>query len=148
VLKEKEMETISPLMGLAGGVLIGAAAAVLLLLSGRIAGVSGMLASAVRIADQGAPWKQAAAFIVGLPLGAWLVTMTLRAPDIAITSSVPTLILAGLLVGFGTRMGNGCTSGHGVCGIARVSRRSIVATAVFMATGITTVLLIRHVFGG
>ena len=142
------METISPLIALAGGALIGTAAAVLLLLSGRIAGVSGMLASAVRIADQGAPWKQAAAFILGLPLGAWLIASGVRAPDIAITSSVPVLIIAGLLVGFGTRMANGCTSGHGVCGIARLSGRSIVATAVFMATAISTVALMRHVFGG
>ena len=142
------METISPLTALAGGALIGTAAAALLLLSGRIAGVSGMLASAIRIADQGAPWKQAAAFIIGLPLGAWLITSSVRAPDVAITSSVPVLIIAGLLVGFGTRMANGCTSGHGVCGVARLSGRSVVATAVFMATAILTVALIRHVFGG
>ena len=142
------METISPLTALAGGALIGTAAAVLLLLSGRIAGVSGMLASAVRIADQGAPWKQAAAFIVGLPLGAWLISSNVRAPEVAMTSSVPVLIIAGLLVGFGTRMANGCTSGHGVCGVARLSGRSVVATAVFMATAILTVALIRRVFGG
>jgi uncharacterized membrane protein YedE/YeeE len=142
------METISPLIALAGGALIGTAAAVLLLLSGRIAGVSGMLASAVRIADQGAPWKQAAAFIVGLPLGAWLIASSVRAPDVAITSSVPVLIVAGLLVGYGTRMANGCTSGHGVCGVARLSGRSVVATAVFMATAISTVALMRHVLGG
>ena len=141
------METLSPLTGLAGGALIGLAAAVLLLLSGRIAGVSGMLASAVRIADQGAPWKQAAAFIVGLPVGAWLIAAGARAPDIAITSSAPALIVAGLLVGFGTRMANGCTSGHGVCGVARISRRSIVATVVFMAAAVATVFLTRHVFG-
>ena len=141
------MESISPLVALGGGLLIGAAAAMLLLLSGRIAGISGMLAAATRIAQEGAPWKQAAAFVVGLPLGALLVAAFVRAPAIAITSSVPLLIVAGLLVGFGTRLANGCTSGHGVCGVARISRRSIAATATFMAASIATVFIARHVIG-
>jgi uncharacterized protein len=141
------MEAISPLVALTGGLLIGGAAAVLLVLSGRIAGISGMLASATRIASEGTPWKQAAAFVVGLPLGAALVAAFVRAPQIAITSSVPLLVIAGLLVGFGTRLANGCTSGHGVCGIARISRRSLVATATFMGAAIVTVFLVRHVFG-
>ena len=142
------MESISPFVALSGGILIGTAAAFLLLLSGRIAGISGMLASATRIAGEGAPWKQAAAFVVGLPLGALLIAAFVRAPQIAITSSIPLLIVAGLLVGFGTRLANGCTSGHGVCGVARVSSRSLVATATFMAAGIATVFVARHVFGG
>ena len=141
------MEAISPLSATLGGVLVGAAAAVLLLLSGRIAGVSGMLASATRIADQGAPWKHAAAFVAGLPLGALLVAASIRTPEITISSSVPVLVLAGLLVGFGTRLANGCTSGHGVCGIARLSRRSIVATAAFMTAATATVFVVRHIFG-
>lgn len=142
------MEQLSPLYPISGGLLIGLAAALLLLLSGRIAGVSGMLAAVTRIADKGPPWLQAAGFVVGLPAGAALMAAYGRTPDIQISSSVPVLIVAGLLVGFGTRLGNGCTSGHGVCGIARLAPRSIAATLTFMATGFLTVLIVRHVVGG
>lgn len=141
------MDPMSPMLAAAGGALIGTAAALLLLLSGRIAGVSGMLAEASRMAPGGTPWPLAAAFIAGLPLGAAVVALSVRQPDIRISSSVPLLIAAGLLVGFGTRLGNGCTSGHGVCGMARLSPRSIVATLTFMAAGFATVFLVRHVFG-
>jgi uncharacterized membrane protein YedE/YeeE len=142
------MEPLSPICPILGGLLIGTAAGLLLLLSGRIAGVSGMAASAMRIADQGTPWAQAAAFVVGLPLGTWLVAGAVREPAILISSSVPLLIAAGLLVGFGTRLGNGCTSGHGVCGMARLSPRSVAATAAFMAVGFATVFAARHLIGG
>jgi hypothetical protein len=142
------LEPISPFVALAGGLLIGAAAALLLLLSGRIAGVSGMVASVVRIADAGPPWRLAAAFVIGLPLGALFVSLFVREPDIQVTSSVPLLIAAGLLVGFGTRLGNGCTSGHGVCGIGRLSVRSIAATATFIAAAVATVFVTRHLIGG
>lgn len=142
------MQPLSPLVAIAGGLLIGSAAALLLLLSGRIAGVSGMAAAAARIADRGPPWVQATAFILGLPLGAWVVAILLRAPQIEVTSSVPLLIAAGLLVGFGTRLGNGCTSGHGVCGMARLSPRSVVATMTFMGAGFITVFAVRHGVGG
>ena len=142
------MEPLSPIVALAGGLLIGGAAALLLLLSGRIAGVSGMAAAATRSADGGPPRPQAASFVVGLPVGAWIMASVVRAPDIAVTSSVPLLVAAGLLVGIGTRMGNGCTSGHGVCGIARLSPRSIAATSTFMASGIATVFVMRHLAGG
>lgn len=131
----------------AGGLLIGAAAGLLLILSGRIAGVSGMAARAARIADQGPPWLQAIGFLVGLQSGALAISLALRAPTIGITSSAPLLIAGGLLVGFGTRLGNGCTSGHGVCGLARLSPRSIAATATFMAAGIATVFVLRHLLG-
>lgn len=141
------MDSLPPLVALAGGLLIGTAAALLLLLSGRIAGVSGMAASAVRIADSGPPWRDAAGFVLGLPLGALLISQFVRSPEIIVTSSVPLLVAAGLLVGFGTRLGNGCTSGHGVCGVGRLSPRSIAATAAFMATGIATVSVIRHLAG-
>ena len=141
------MEPLPYLYPLAGGALIGTAAALLLILSGRIAGVSGMAAAAAGIADRGPPWRQATAFVVGLPLGALLLTAVYRRPDIAITDSIPILIAAGLLVGFGTRLGNGCTSGHGVCGIARLSPRSIAATATFMAAGFATVFVVRHLIG-
>lgn len=142
------LEPLSPLYGLAGGALIGIAAALMLLLSGRIAGVSGLFAAATRAADEGPPWALAASFIVALPLGALAVSGTVRQPDIDLTSSVPLLVAAGLLVGFGTRLGSGCTSGHGVCGMARLSPRSIAATATFMALGFATVFLMRHVIGG
>ena len=134
-------------MAVAGGLLIGAAAGLLLILSGRIAGVSGMAARAVRIADQGPPWLQAVGFLVGLQGGALIIFVALHAPPITITSSPPMLIAGGLLVGFGTRLGNGCTSGHGVCGLARLSPRSIAATATFMAAGIVTVFVLRHLLG-
>jgi uncharacterized membrane protein YedE/YeeE len=141
------VEPLSPFYPIAGGLLIGLAAALLLLLSGRIAGVSGMVAAAARIADKGPPWPQAAAFVLGLPLGAWLMATFGRTPAIEVTSSIPILVGAGLLVGFGTRLGNGCTSGHGVCGLARLSPRSILATMTFMAVGFATVFLIRHAVG-
>lgn len=141
------MEPLSPLVAIAGGLLIGGAAALLLLLNGRIAGVSGMLATATRIDTGGPPWRQAAAFVIGLPLGAALVAAFVRRPELVIAASPAALIVAGLLVGFGTRLGNGCTSGHGVCGMARLSPRSIVATLTFMATAALTVFVMRHVMG-
>lgn len=142
------METITPLMAIGGGLLIGTAAALLLLLTGRIAGVSGMVATATRMGAGGTPWSQATAFLVGLPIGALLIALLVRTPEVIVTSSVPLLIVAGLLVGFGTRLGNGCTSGHGVCGMARLSPRSIAATGTFMASAAATVFILRHVIGG
>lgn len=142
------LEPLSPLTALGGGLLLGAGAAMLLLVTGRIAGVSGMFANLVRISDGGPPWRVATGFVIGLPLGAALVSLFVRKPDIAVTSSAPLLIAAGLLVGFGTRLGSGCTSGHGVCGISRLSRRSLVATATFMTAAIATVFICRHLIGG
>ena len=136
------MEPLSPLFPIAGGLLIGLAAGLFLLLNGRIAGVSGMVAVATRIGAGGTPWGQAAAFVIGLPIGAAAVALAIRTPNVVVTSSAPLLIAAGLLVGFGTRLGNGCTSGHGVCGMARLSPRSIAATATFMASAIVTVFLV------
>ena len=141
------LEPLSPLYALCGGLLIGSAAALLLLLSGRIAGVSGIAASFARIGDRRTQWLQAAGFIAALPLGALLVSGTLRAPQIEVTGSVPLLVAAGLLVGYGTRLGSGCTSGHGVCGMARLSPRSLAATAMFMAFGFATVFVLRHLIG-
>jgi uncharacterized membrane protein YedE/YeeE len=142
------LEPISPLYAVVGGLLIGTATALFLLMSGRIAGVSGLAAVAARIADKGAAWGQAVAFVMALPIGAFIVSAVIRTPTIQITSSLPVLIAAGLLVGFGTRLGNGCTSGHGVCGMARLSPRSIAATATFMALGFATVFVARHLIGG
>lgn len=138
------MTPMSPLAAVAGGVLIGTAAGLLLLLSGRIAGVSGMAARAAGFDGGGTPRSQAAAFVIGLPAGAALVSALVRQPQVDLTSSVPLLLVAGLLVGFGTRLGNGCTSGHGVCGLARLSPRSIAATFAFMAAGLAVVFVARH----
>ena len=142
------MEPMTPFVAIGGGLLIGTAAALLLLLSGRIAGVSGMIATTTRLGAGGTPWSQAAAFLVGLPMGSALIALLVRTPEVVVTSSIPLLIAAGLLVGFGTRLGNGCTSGHGVCGLARLSIRSLAATATFMASAAATVFVLRHVIGG
>lgn len=132
-----------PLEGLIGGLLIGLAAAIMLLGLGRIAGVSGMAARATGIADAGAPRGIAIAFVLGLPLGALAVSVALGGIVTRFPGSTLQLIVAGLLVGFGTRLGSGCTSGHGVCGLSRLSRRSIAATAIFMGSGFATVATMR-----
>lgn len=132
----------APGAGLAGGLLIGLAAALMLLGAGRIAGVSGIAARAFGISSSGMSWSSAWTFILGLPLGALSMIAMTGAPTPEFTAT-PLLVLAGLVVGFGTRLGSGCTSGHGVCGVSRFSQRSIVATAVFMATGMATVALMN-----
>ena len=131
-----------------GGLLIGSAAGLLMILSGRVAGVSGMAAAALRIADRGPAWSQAVGFVAGLAGGALIVALIIGVPGVTMTSSVPALITGGLLVGFGTRLGNGCTSGHGVCGLARLSARSLAATTTFMIAGIVIVFVVRHMAGG
>ncbi len=132
-----------PLEGFSGGLLIGIAAAIMLLGLGRIAGVSGLAARATGIADSGPPRSVAVAFVLGLPLGGWLVDRLTGGVIVHYPASTMTLIVAGLLVGFGTRLGSGCTSGHGVCGLSRLSPRSSVATALFMASGFATVAVMR-----
>jgi uncharacterized membrane protein YedE/YeeE len=127
----------------AGGAMIGVAAALLLLLNGRITGVSGIVGGLLRPSAGEIGWRLA--FLAGLaaaPL-AWGLVVTV--PAAAIEASAPVLLLAGLAVGVGTRFGAGCTSGHGVCGISRLSPRSLAATGVFMATGFLTVYVVRHV---
>ena len=128
-----------PLQGLIGGLMIGTASAIMLLGLGRIAGVSGLAARATGITIDGAPRPLSIAFIIGLPLGAALIALALGPIEARFEQSLVTLIIGGLLVGFGTRLGSGCTSGHGVCGMSRLSARSLVATATFMATGFATV---------
>ena len=128
----------APLAGLAGGVLIGLAAALMLLGAGRIAGVSGIAARAFAIGEGTMARSAAFAFLIGLPLGAWLAGLATGAPTPAFASPL-LLAAAGLIVGIGTRLGSGCTSGHGVCGMSRLSQRSLVATATFMITGFATV---------
>jgi uncharacterized protein len=140
------MHHFTPLSGLIGGALIGLASAALMLSAGRLAGVSGILGGLLTTAsDRG--WRLA--FIVGL-IAAALIGPLFGTPTAAHLSSSNLVLYAaaGLLVGFGSRMGNGCTSGHGVCGFARVSTRSIMATVVFMATAFVTVALVRHGIGG
>lgn len=139
------MQNFTPLAGLVGGALIGLAAGLYLLAAGRLAGISGMLEAILRPQRAGA--GMALAFLLGLPFGAiatvffWPATLQ----PVAISGGAPLLIAAGLLVGFGTRLANGCTSGHGVCGIPRLSVRSIAATGIFMVTAMLTVFVIRHV---
>lgn len=140
-------ESYLVVMGLTGGLLIGLGAAVLLLFSGRIAGISGILGGLLGKWDDTAVWR--VPFILGIPAGAWLVSL-FKDSGVVVQLDVSRweLVVAGLLVGIGTRLGSGCTSGHGVCGLARLSRRSIVATATFMITAALTVFAVRHVVGG
>lgn len=137
----------TPGHALIGGALIGLAASALMLLNGRIAGISGIFAGMLhpRLHDVG--WR--IAFIFGLMLAPAVYTaFTRTAPTIRIDADYPMLAVAGLLVGLGTRYASGCTSGHGVCGLSRLSPRSLVATLSFMAAGIAVVFLVRHVLGG
>ena len=132
----------APLDGLIGGALIGLAAAIMLLALGRIAGVSGIAAKAAGLGGSGMDRTTAWAFAIGLPLGAVAVVISRGGVEASFAGPVP-LVIAGLLVGVGTRLGSGCTSGHGVCGISRLSGRSIVATITFMTAGIATVAIMN-----
>jgi uncharacterized membrane protein YedE/YeeE len=142
------MTEFTPGVSAAGGLLIGAAAALLLLGMGRVAGISGIPGSVVSRSAGPLGWR--VAFLVGLPIGAALVARGggTAPASIDISAGPLALVMAGLLVGFGTQLGSGCTSGHGVCGIARGSRRSITGTLVFMAAGFATVYVVRHLVGG
>jgi uncharacterized protein len=129
---------------LVGGMLIGLSTALLLLTDGRIAGISGIAAYMLRRPDEGTIWR--AVFLGGLLLGPPIFAMvTGHEPPVHILASVPILIAAGLLVGFGTRLGSGCTSGHGVAGLGRLSPRSIAAVLTFVGCAMLTVFLVRHV---
>lgn len=132
-----------PWAALAGGLMIGLAVALLLLLNGRIAGIAGITGGLLRWQRADFGWR--AAFIIGLLISSFAWQQFFTLPDVQIEANEIWLIIAGLLVGFGTRYGSGCTSGHGVCGIARLSPRSIVATLAFMLTGFAMVYLLRHV---
>jgi uncharacterized membrane protein YedE/YeeE len=140
------MHHFTPFSGLIGGALIGLAAALLMLSAGRLAGVSGILGGMLTTGSDRA-WRLA--FLAGL-IAAALIGPLVGTPGPArlSPSNLVLYAVAGLLVGFGSRMGNGCTSGHGVCGFARFSARSIVATLVFMGVAIATVAITRHGFGG
>jgi uncharacterized membrane protein YedE/YeeE len=135
----------TPWASFTGGILIGLATALLLLANGRVAGISGILGGLLRPARGDVAWR--VAFVLGL-FFAPIVWLAMRAmPPAQIDHSPVLLAIGGLLVGLGTRFGNGCTSGHGVCGIARLSPRSLLATACFMAAGFVTVFVVRHVLG-
>jgi len=141
------MTDFTPISALIGGALIGLSAALLMLLSGRIAGISGIFGGCLTLGANDRGWRLA--FIAGMvaaPLLGALMNVPLSVP--LMPKSWIVIVAAGLLVGFGTRLGGGCTSGHGVCGIARLSARSIAATAIFMVTAMIVVFLMRHALGG
>ena len=141
------MANFTPLSAAIGGALIGLSSVLLMLLTGRIAGISGIFGGLLEFRGNGKGWR--IAFIAGLilaPLIAGWIGHGMPSPKMPASWTV--IIAAGLLVGFGTRLGGGCTSGHGICGIARLSARSIAATLVFMVAAIATVAFTRHVFGG
>ena len=129
-------------MAIAGGVLIGLASSLLILFNGRIAGISGILGGLLHPGTNDVAWRFT--FLAGLVVSPLVYGLLATLPLVEVEAEPWLLILAGLLVGFGTRLGSGCTSGHGVCGIARVSRRSIAATLVFIASGMLTVYVMRH----
>ena len=139
------MHNLTPVSGLIGGALIGLATALLMLLTGRIAGISGIFGGLLRSGDR--RWR--IAFIAGLIAAPLLATLAGRSlPMPAMPMSLVVVAIGGLLVGIGSRMGGGCTSGHGVCGIARLSARSLAATVIFMLTAVATVAIARYGLGG
>lgn len=141
-----DWQHFTPWTSLAGGLLIGSAAALLILLNGRIAGISGIVGGLLRAPRADRRWRLA--FLAGLLLAAPLWRGVAPLPAVHPVGGGAALVLAGLLVGFGTRLGAGCTSGHGVCGLARLSPRSLAATVTFMLAGALTVFVLRHLVGG
>ena len=137
-----DWNAFTPWPALAGGVLIGVAAGMFVLLNGRIAGISGVLGGLLKPATGDVAWR--VAFVAGLVGAPLLYALVAALPPPRIAASHGALVVAGLLVGIGTRYGSGCTSGHGVCGLSRLSPRSLVATIVFMAAGFAVVFVVRH----
>jgi len=141
------MTNFTPFASLAGGLLIGISATALLLFNGKIAGISGILAGVLRPMKSDTSWRLC--FVAGLLAGGLILRVLLpQSFEFGTARSFGALAIAGLLVGVGTRLANGCTSGHGVCGVARLSVRSMLATAVFMATGAAMVYVVNHMLGG
>ena len=140
------MTEFTPVASLVGGVLIGLGASLLLLVNGRVAGISGIAGNALTGPASDRRWRLL--FLLGLPLGAAFATLGLGSSAVVPPLPLPLLVAGGLLVGYGTQLGSGCTSGHGVCGVSRGSPRSLAATATFMAAGMLTVFVLRHVLGG
>jgi uncharacterized protein len=142
-----QLTNFTPISAFIGGLLIGLSASAMLLFNGKVAGISGIFAGVLRPVKADSLWRTC--FIGGLVVGGLILRCLLpNAFDFGTLRSLGALTVAGLLVGFGTRLGNGCTSGHGVCGVARLSIRSIAATATFMATGAAVVYLVNHLLGG
>jgi hypothetical protein len=135
----------TPWSSLIGGMLIGVAAAMFLLVNGRIAGISGILGGLLRPAKGDIGWR--IAFVLGLVIAPLAYSLAAPLPTVQVDAGTLTLIAAGLLVGIGTRYGSGCTSGHGICGLSRLSPRSLVATAAFMLAGFAMVFVVRHLIG-
>lgn len=140
-----DWSSFTPWTALSGGVLIGIAAAILIIFNGRIAGISGILAGLLVPQKKETLWR--AAFILGIVATPFIWSSFATLPAIQIDAGYPVLILAGLLVGIGTAYGSGCTSGHGVCGMSRLSLRSVAATISFMLAGFVTVYIVRHLIG-
>ncbi len=141
-----DWSAFTPASAAAGGALIGLAAAMLLLWNGRVAGVSGIAGGLLRPLRGDIAWR--AAFLAGLVAAPLCYSLVRSLPPITFAASMPMIALAGFLVGVGTRVGSGCTSGHGICGVSRLSPRSLVATLCFMASGMATVFAVRHVLQG
>ncbi|MET1412972.1 YeeE/YedE family protein [Roseibium sp. HPY-6] len=142
------MTDFTPLQSLTGGLLIGLAAVALMMLHGRIAGISGIVNGLLSL-QFNQDWTWRAAFVAGMILSPLvLLVVTGGVPEIEIPVSTPLLAAGGFLIGIGVTLGSGCTSGHGVCGMSRLSGRSITATLTFMTTALITVFVIRHAFGG
>ena len=141
------MENFTPVASLIGGILIGLSASALLVFNGKIAGVSGIVGGLVSLRRSDTLWR--VAFMVGLVTGGFILRLLVpQAFDFGIVRSGGALVLAGFMVGLGARVGNGCTSGHGVCGISRFSVRSIVATVIFILAGAAGVYFVNHLLGG
>lgn len=140
-----DWNNFTPWTSLAGGVAIGLASVLLLAFNGKIAGISGIVGGLLRPARGDVAWRLA--FVAGLLLSPLVFALAAPLPPAQVDAGYPVLIIAGLLVGVGSRYGSGCTSGHGVCGLARRSPRSMVATLAFMCAGFVTVYLVRHAFG-
>jgi hypothetical protein len=140
-----DWSAFTPWSAAIGGVVIGIAAALLVLVNGRIAGISGIVGGMLRSRPDDFAWRLA--FLAGLLVAPLAYATVVALPPVTIEAGYPVLIAAGLLVGIGTRVGSGCTSGHGVCGLSRLSPRSLVATLSFMAAGFITVFVVRHAIG-
>lgn len=141
------MENFTPVASLIGGILIGLSASAMLLLNGKIAGISGIVGGLVGLRKNDTLWRLA--FVAGLVTGGFILRLLApQAFEFGIIRSEGALVLGGLMVGLGARLGNGCTSGHGVCGISRFSPRSIVATVIFIVVGAAAVYVVNHLLGG
>jgi uncharacterized membrane protein YedE/YeeE len=141
-----DWQHFTPWTAVGGGLLIGLAAALFMLINGRIAGISGILGGLMRAPSGDRSWRLA--FLLGLVLAPFAWRLFADMPEAVIEANTLELVAAGLLVGYGTQLGSGCTSGHGVCGVSRASPRSLAATALFMAAGFVTVYVVRHLLGG